>query len=549
MKTVRLIIIVAAVSLVPATSGCISTQTEDVGMTLESTSDLSTCAMQTRYITNLYPRDAKTDEMEIFSKSWTEGGTGITLSCLSRDRVGSQRIDGKVMLDGVEMQLNRHGFYSSAFKGSHAEPKTISIVTSSGQKADIPVQAPQALSLVSVNGVSKAARVDLSQDLALEFADFAPYSFARVALIAEGSEGRKFTEIGVFKMDRKLKIPAVAFEHHSLGNSAKILEGANYVLVEQFEIMPGTVPSVGTAQNLALGWAWMPVTVSGKTSALAGIDITGSLSTRAGDLSYAVSKPNASQGKPLSQASKFAVASLSIRGRLQNNEDRFPQVPIAWWDNELKKFHDALGKMFKSEFGITLVAPDKVLTSSIYNELDAAPDVYTKDTIQRSLRGLRTLSSSRLTSSTFPADKPDIQLMRDLGVDGLMDIEIEVDLITRAGKKALATSLTFRIIGEPSAYTVPTLYSQGTVSNATGIPFTGSEFKSSQSLDRVLRKSDLLAGLKQALREQEAKARDLGYEALWSLHSTGNRDETLDQDYETLPIYASGRKGREKSQQ
>ncbi|WP_141731821.1 hypothetical protein [Oligoflexus tunisiensis] len=531
MKAVRLATMMAAVSWVPMTNGCVSLSAKRVvEEIIDSTADLSTCAIQTRSITNLYPTGANTQEMTLISKDWKEGGTGITLSCLSRDTVGSRRIDGTVKLDGMDMQYAGRGVYSSTFDGLDHKPRTISIVTTSGQTTEITVQPPQALKLISVNGASQAARVDLSKDMTLEFADFSPYSFVRVALVTEGLEGRNFAHIGVFKADRILKIPAVAFGHHSLGTSSKIVEGANYVLVEQFNVMPGTVAGVGSAQNIAMAWAWMPVTVSGQSPAVAGIEVSGTLPAGTRKVAYAVSKPNASHGKPLSQARKFAIASLSIRGRLHEKSEN--EVPLASWDNALKKFHDGLSRMFKKEFGITIIAPEKVLNSSVYKEFDAIPDVYTKESISRSFKGMRSLNSPRLTSSTFPADKPDMQLMRDLGVDGLISVEIEVDGMT--------TSMTFRIVGEPNAYTVPTLYSKGEVHDEPGMPWTGTRFTHIQSLDTVLRKNDLIAGMKKALKEQEAQARTLGYESIWNMQSDRNKARDLVQDFEILPTYASG---------
>ena len=61
-------------------------------------------------------------------------------------------------------------------------------------------------------------------------------------------------------------------------------------------------------------------------------------------------------------------------------------------------------------------------------------------------------------------------------------------------------------------------HAQGVVHDAKGVPFADSEFKDINALNNIIRKEDLIAALKKVLQEQERKEKELGYEAIWSLH-------------------------------
>jgi hypothetical protein len=156
--------------------------------------------------------------------------------------------------------------------------------------------------------------------------------------------------------------------------------------------------------------------------------------------------------------------------------------------------------------------------------LEEIKDEYTKVEISRSYKGTKNLLPTRLgnilkpISTTFASDRPEARLMRELGVDGHISVAVDLALPTSRQEFTLTSRTAFRIIGPPNGYIVgPTVYAQGIVSDEKGVPFSESEFKDINALNKIIRKDDLIAAMKKTLKEQEAKGKELGYSAIWDL--------------------------------
>ena len=427
--------------------------------------------------------------------------------------------------------------------------KTIKISTSSGQKAEFTIQPPKPVKLASVNGASTNAPVDVTKEMTLEFENVpTENAYIRVAMIISSLGIRSFSDIGVFKLAKTIKIPAAAFKNTLVSASAQgvvsISTGSNYILVERYDVAENRIPGVGASQNLSLGWSWMPVTVTGDVSTVPGFSIDGKISNANGEMEYTANKPNAYIGKPLSKGKKFAITSLSIRGTLFNSETststtsagnvtttttttrtwQFPKVPVEYWDKALENLYKDITKTFKDEYGIAVIPIEQVVSSPLYKELEEIPDEYSKVEISRSYKGTKNLLPTRIgnilksISTTFASDKPEARLMRELGVDGLISVTVDLALPTDRQEVTLAPRMAFRMIGPPNGYIVgPTVYAQGVVQDEKGVPFSASELKDINVLNKIIRKDDLISAMKKALKEQEAKEKELGYQSIWNL--------------------------------
>lgn len=536
-------------TIVVSMNGCAALGKLAAGMMTSTTADLSVCAVQGMYISNLYPRDTKTIEMDYVSEEWKPGRSGVAVSFFKREGIGFFKIDGAVTMDGDTMQYLANGVYNAYFDKNNGKPKKISITTSSGQKAQFTIPPPKAVKLASVNGASTNAAVDVAKDMTLEFDNVSgENAYIRVSMIVNSIGIRSFSDIGVFKLTKKLTIPAAAFKNTLVSASANgvvsIAAGSNYVLVERFDVAPMRIPGVGASQNISMGWSWLPVTVTGDVSTSPGFSVEGTITSGNGEMQYSSNKPNAFYGKPLSKGKKFAITSLSIRGTLYASETssssttagnvtttttttrtwQFPKVPVEYWDKVLDNLYKDVASVLREDYNISVIPMEQVVNAPQYKELEEIKDEYTTVEISRSYKGTKNLLPTTLgnilksVSTTFASDRPDARLMRELGVDGLVAVTVDLAIPTDRSEVTLAPRMAFRITGGPNGYIAgPTVYAQGVVHDAKGVPFAESEFNDINVLNNIIRKEDLIAALKKVLKEQEIKEKELGYTAIWNL--------------------------------
>lgn len=536
--------------LAPLASGCASMIAKmATSIATSKTTDVSGAAIQSRYITNFYPIEADTQEMRLLSPKWKTGDNSVTVNLLKRDGTGFLEVDGSVTIDGQPALYTSAGIYTQPFSGAADKPKSVRIATSGGQVVEFQVPAPKPLKLVSVNGAADAANIDLTKDLTLEFdKSTVKGGQIRVALITKTLGMRNFAEIGIFNLDKTVKVPAAAFKHPLVHGSSNvkigagerkkkllfqeqnsiIIPGANFLLVERFEAKAPKVAGTGAIETISQGWAWMPVTVSGEIPTVPFIETLGELPKEQSTIEYYSYKPNASIGKPLAEAKKIAITSLVLRGLLiketESNTKKktyeFPKVPVGHWDNILESFYEGIADALKDEFGSSVLPLDKVINAPAYQELDEVKAEYTKGSISRSYKGLRSLDPTSRASKTafgvFPSDKHELRLMRELGVDALVEVMIHFGLQEEETLTTL-TRIDFRIIGGPNGYANMTTYAEGQVVDYVGKNFSAGQFKDADSLKTVIPHKDLIAAFRQALKEQEAKAKELGYHEIWAL--------------------------------
>lgn len=579
----------AGMSLALLSNGCVSMLAKmALSMATSKTNDLSLCALQTRYVTNLYPKEANTLEIPYYTTNWTEGAGLVMVTCQARTGGGSSlyEIEGTVQLDGQPMEYVAGGSYSKLVQAGDTKPKTVTITTTSGQKTSFTVSPTQPIELVAVNGKKGESEVNVTKDLTLEFAKVGPDAgYVRVGLISDTMGMRNFSDIGVYKLDKKIKIPAVAFRHPALfkttganfngkrttymSTGTSLVTGANYIFVERYEATPIKAEGAAAVENFGLAWSWMPVTVKGSAEAIPGVAVSNTMETSTGGVEYFSTKPASAIGKPLAKGKKFALVAMSLNGNLEAITDatkydlgtgavaknaagqdhhiynawKFPKLPVSHWDAEMEKFYGEFTAAFEKDYGISFIPTEDVLKASAYKDFTAFEEESTAQKISHSFRGLKAFAGPRVGTGTVNPDKSEVQLMRELGVDGLVVVNLAVDLPTdkttredcndlvtlpktsglsvsvtcHIGEARLQTKASFRIIGMPKAYgTLLTTYADGDMSTVKPIPYKMDEFQDAAALSRVMRTNELVNAMKTALREQESKANELGYDDVWA---------------------------------
>jgi hypothetical protein len=542
-----------------------------LGLATNKTSDLSVCSLQARYVSNLYPKDANTFELPYYTGAWSEGDDIVTVSCPARGGATLYQIEGSVQINGTPMDAMPGGLYSKVIPKGDRGPKTITIVTNSGQKAQFEVKPVTPVNLLTVNGSKDSAPIDMTKDLTLTFGDIPTENTnVRISLLVDSAGMRNFASLGTYKLDKTIKIPAVTFRHpqlfvtsgsvnnsggrtqsKTLTASSQFTTDANYIVVERFETHPLKLDTVPAAEQVALGWSWKTAKIVSQVPTEPGIVTSGNIKNGSGGVAYVITKPNAYLGKPFSKAKKIAFVSLAMSGKLKRETIKeehvssalnstttkhdfngqkidgpgdqvstweFPKVPIAFWDSELENLREDVSSIFQDEFGIELVSLDQIKNTKAYKDLVDPTDTYDDFAISHPYKGNKPLIGSRVGSATFKADRTDIQLLRELGVDGLLVVDFSIDLdISTKGTNKIVSKLVFNVKGDSNDYTgLTTTYADGEVATPEGIAYKLDEFKTAGDLSRVTRRADLVKALRVALKTQEATAKKQGYDTIWA---------------------------------
>ncbi|NKB70148.1 MAG: hypothetical protein GKR89_23995 [Candidatus Latescibacteria bacterium] len=549
------------VAAIAATNGC-SLIMPKVGMMVgglltQATADLSTVSAQVRFIRNLYPAETMTTEVKyVGPELWQQGSNTVVINFLKREGVGMYSIDGTVSVDGVELPHLANGVYALKLDAGDLAPKTFEISTSSGQRASFTVGPTDPIGIKSVNGQREGATVNLKEDLVLEL-DNPPGtgdSEIRVMLMGEIMGTRAWADVGIFKSADRLVIPQVAFMHPagSLGPNM----GPSYMLVERFAVAPSQVEGFGAAQIISSSWDCVPVNVEGDLDlgivgqrANLGLTSRGDIESEQGNIKYEVSKPNAFLGRPFSTGKKFAVVSFTVRAtklsqsRTSSSSStssygsysvtttttttetrQFPQLPEVFWDNLVEEMYADFEATLTNNWDVELIPVERALQAPSYAGLEPIDDGITTVEVEKSYKGTKNLIPTTLgalmgsISSTFASDRIDARLIRELGVDGI--IAVTVDLEMPWDEFTLSPRMSYRISGPPNGYVVgPTIYGQGVVSGP-GVPLDEAKLQADDILDvlaTIVRQDELIAAFAASLSYLQQEEVKQGYEEIWAL--------------------------------
>ena len=96
MKNFKFLFLILMIFVLAFLSGCAAIGKFAGGFLTATTADLSVCAVQGMYMSNLYPQDTKTVEMDYVGDQWKEGRAGVAVSFYKRDGIGFYKVDGTI---------------------------------------------------------------------------------------------------------------------------------------------------------------------------------------------------------------------------------------------------------------------------------------------------------------------------------------------------------------------------------------------------------------------------------------------------------------------
>jgi hypothetical protein len=516
----------------------------------KTTADLGETAIMINYLENLPPAATDLTDLEYFGEEWIDGGNAVVLTFFGRSSVGVYKIDGTLKINGTEVPHKAMGSYGLFFEGN--ESANIEIATSSGQVYKTVVKPAPSIRVKSVNGRTSDFEVNVNEDLILELENGSGSEETEfsVSVLSDIMGVRSWLDLGIFKSADEITIPKEMFVNPS--NVFGYNYGKTYMLIKRFtpeleenNTGPGAVMRVSNSMHA------IPINLTGKvdenilgfTKTTEGIKIDEK--KNAHDMKVELSKPNAFLGKPFQEAKTYALVSLSVRAtQLQQSQSNtsvrygantkttttttitrtFPQLPDAYWDNLVEHLYDDIADLVKNDLQAELIPMDRVLNAKAYQNLEPIEDENSTVKVNRSYKGTKNLIPTSYAymaqgfNSTFAHDKPEARLCRELGVDGL--IAVTLDLAMPWEEFTLQPRLSIRIMGEPNGVQMgPTVYLQGVV-NGDGVPIDEAKLQSpsaSSFLDTVVKREALIASLKDAIKDMKSQEEQLGYIKLWDL--------------------------------
>lgn len=515
------------------------------------TNDLNTAAVQVFYMRNIYPQETGVAETDYFKDNWKEEGNMVFVSMLNKSGVGMLTIDGKVTIDGTEVPHIKNGFYGKWIEKSDLSPKKAVLETTTGQRVEFTVSPPPPIKILSVNGKSSNMEVSIEKDLVLELQapNVEPGTEIKIALVTDVMGIDVFTDVGIFKYKDKIRIPAAMWKNPLTAIAPKT--GKNWLKVERYNLNLNRVGGVGATQVVQTALDCVPVTLSGELDEtfFGTIDEQGiQIKEEMNGFNVQLSKPNAFLGKPFSKAKKFAMASFSVRAtKLQQSRTSvrtstsytathkitttttttrtktFPKLPEAYWDNLVAKLYKDVMGVLNKNYNIQLIPMERVLNAPSYAALEPISDNVSIVEVEKSYKGTKNLIPTTLSaiynnmSSTFASDRIDSRLIRELDVDGLIAVTVDLEMDWEG---ALSPRMSIRISGAPNGYIAgPTIYAQGVISGK-GTTLDTAKMDAQGLMDvlpKVIRQKDLINAFSNSIKTLKSEEKKQAYEALWSL--------------------------------
>ncbi len=527
------------------------------------TDALDNVALTINIVNGIYDMRTKTTETKYYPEGTTEGDNGVSVSLFKNGGTGLYKLKGEIFCDDKPMEYLGIGSYSMAFKEPWSGTKKITIKAESGDVAEFIVGPVPEIEITSMNNDKILPIIDLAEDLTVEYTNppGSENTEVNASLLTDIMGVRAFNGFANFPAkNTKVTIPKESFSHLTVAgqlNAGQVNKGANWFCLERLkkteksalgpEQKPGDLPAVTINQHAYSSW---PVIVKGKQEdgVVTQLNFSGKYSDD--KIGFEVYKPNAHSGIPFSRASKFGLTSLTLNGSLYYQKStsststwdigdtrytrtttytttlEFPQLPNEYWDNMLDAFYQKFTQVFQNKFNTSFVDVEKVTAASNYNTLFADDPINTETKIARTYKNTRRSSPKKLgeffktLSSSQSSETPMNKMMRELGVDGLVSAEINLQIAKdKENKVVLIPSINFSIRGiDETKGNRNGTYAEGTIVFRTGIPFNETVVRADpNSLAKVCNVDQMVACLEYVLTNLQAKEIAMGYDKIWSI--------------------------------
>lgn len=527
------------------------------------TSELDEVVAKAYVVSGVYPPEINTTESKYYPAGTIEGDYVIGVTFLKGAGMGMFEVDGSITNEGNDLEYVSLGSYLKVFREPFTEPKTIDIKTSSGDIASIQLTPTAGVEIISVNGENSLPIIDLDEDIELTYLNppGSENTRIRVSLLTKVMGVKALNRFTDFKAGNvgevTVTIPKESLSNPEIAGSVKGVanysKGENFLIVERELITTrdnmGSEQNIGdlqTAELKATSYASIPVIVKGKQeeSVYASIKVNQKTTNNIG---YTFYKPNANSGIPFSKGSKFGLTSFTLEGKTfkQNTTTterygygntriittttttyQFPQLPDSQWEYVMDKIYTSFAEFMKTEYSITFVPVEDIISNSYYKTLFPAADKNTDRIIRTSYKGTQRVDAKSIgeiigsVSSNLTSDNTIVNMMEESDVDGLLSLNLSFQVAgNKAGNVILIPTLSLNILGrDEENNNKQGNYGSAFIAKTTGNPFNGDMVKANpEALAAACSTDEMIEALINGIKALRAKELELGYDKIWNI--------------------------------
>lgn len=420
-------------------------------------SNLAEASITVSYQANSFPRSLV--DFTTKTPGWETCGDGVWVAFTDYKSLGFSDTDGDVLIDGTKHKTSGAGSYFYGFDPENRGKKQIKITSSGGNTINFEVEPPAPLEILSVNGKTKGEDIiiDGTEDVIIELknGDADPESSLHVQMVCTMYGTNNMFDIFITHPRNKIVVPKEAFKNFE--GSPLPFKKKNGLVVTRYKHKVIDSTSAGAFMYVQAYSDFLPVLTKG--------DLGGTLLTNAfdkekntaindkitteGTYNFTIKKGKPFTSPPTKLMKKIGIASFVIRGNLSSKEVTttdvgyykirtttekwFLELNDETWQKLADKMYIKLATTLTNDFGIEVIDLDKVTNAKAYTKIKPIEDKVTKTFVEKGAGGTERLLSTSIKDFfadlkiTFAGDNVNERLIRELGLDGVIAVTIDLD--------------------------------------------------------------------------------------------------------------------------
>lgn len=458
-------------------------------------SDLKDVALSVGYAAHLIPKN----KLDYATKTpgWETCGDAISVFFLNYDGIGFTDTDGAVKLDGQQLEKAGLGSYFKGFDASKRGVKKVEVTSSSGDQVTINIEPAKPIEILSVNGISKGGDIiiDGTKDVTIELkgAETDLESELYVEMIISAMSLKVQTHLYAAKTANTIVIPKEAFKNFE--NSPLPIVKKNTLSVTRVRNKLIYNSAVGVIQKTSSYSDFVPVLMEGD---FAGGNLlknafkkdkntnaSNKFKTIEGAYKVDINKGNPFMHPPMEKMKKIGISSFVVRGNLQKEKTTvstststsfnvkttttttthikkwFPKLTENTWQKFVNNLYDRFKAELKNSYSVDVIDVDKIIKTKAYSEMKPISDTVTQTFVEKGAYGTKRLIKTgaidyiKDIKTTFVGDRTNEKIIKELGLDGLMAVTIDLDFdLQSAGLNpvvkitAFSPNVTYRMAGK-----------------------------------------------------------------------------------------------------
>ena len=429
-------------------------------------SDLNDVALAIGYASSLIPKS----QLDFATKTpgWETCGDAVSVYFLNKAGIGLTDTDGDVKLNGTKLEKAGMGTYFHGFSADKRGTQNVEITSSTGDKVAISIEPAKPLEIISVNGVKKGGDIiiDGTKDVVIELkgGDTDPDSVLFVDMIISAMSLKVQTNLYPSKSGNTIVIPKESFKNFENSPLPIVKKNTLSVTRVKHELIYNT--DAGVIQKTATFSDFVPFLAKGDIAggSLIGnsfskdknTNTSGKFKTVEGEYNVKIVKANPYTHPPVSKMKNIGISSFVVRGNLHKKKTTtsekttygfqtktitttkttikkwFPKLTDETWQAFVNNLYDEFKNKLNG-MGVNVVSVNDVINAKAYSDMKPITDTVTATFIEKGAYGTKRLIRTgawdyiKDIKTTFPADYTNEKIIKQLDLDGLIAVTIDLD--------------------------------------------------------------------------------------------------------------------------